>query len=302
MTQPSTLTKTFDTSLVDVNRSFSSTETDTSGSTAKSSTQAPASRAAMSASEAYTAVSNNQLYDQLASTYDTDGNILQAVDDLELVDLLPEFISLVREDGSAAGPVRMLDFGCGTGRNTAKLLTSDWGEKDVEVPGWDASQAMLDVAASKCSAAVPATANVIEIKQVDFASPSAIPESARGSFDGLISTLVLEHLPADTFFEAIADLLKPGGIALVTNMHSEMGKQTKAGYKTASGERVKGNSWVYEVDETVETAESAGLGLVGEVKEGRVDEKMIQDGHVGSRGEKWKGVKVWYGLMLRKQA
>lgn len=323
MTQPNSLTKTFDTSLIDTQklptfeRSFSSTETETSDSNAG--TRPDQNKPAMPSgpftmretpNEAFTSVSNEQLYNTWASTYDTDGNVLQAVDDLELRTMLPEFVRSVKQastGGSVGQSCRVLDFGCGTGRNTVKLLQLDWTgtseEARVDVHGWDGSHAMLDVARQKCGA-VSSTASSVALaglQVVDFADPSAIPSEFNAGFDGIISTLVLEHLPLATFFNYLHVLLRPGGYALVTNMHPDMGRTTKAGYKTDSGERVKGESYAHGVQESAEAAMQAGLDIVGEVKEREVDEAMMGMGEVGGRGKKWIGVKVWYGFVVRKR-
>lgn len=265
------------------------------------------------AAEPFTAVSNDKLYDTWADTYDTDGNVLQAVDDLELKTMLPDFVRLVvqRSATTASGAhgslLRVLDFGCGTGRNTAKLLHADWIQaggdvKTVEISGWDASEGMLKVAREKC-AAVPVGHNttMVGFDKINFSNAAAIPADAVGSFDGVISTLVLEHLPSEPFFASLASLLRTGGYALVTNMHPEMGRTTKAGYKTASGERVKGDSFVHEVGESVAAAKRAGLEIVGEVGERAVEETMLGRGEVGQRGSKWVGVKVWFGFVVRKR-
>lgn len=345
MTQPNALNQTFDTSLIDthqqqqlLNRSFSSTETNTSGSnTSNTHHKIPPGEADPSmsaptqqAGEPFTAVTNAQLYDTWAETYDTDGNVLQAVDDLELETLLPEFVRLVRRNSAGSGSEsrksRILDFGCGTGRNTVKLLQLPWADDqgrgmEVDVHGWDASDAMLALARQKCSAAMATSTStassttrqnvkLVALEQVDFSSPSAISTDRHTSFDAIISTLVLEHLPLDTFFSTLATLLKPGGYALVTNMHPDMGRSTRAGYKTESGERVKGESWVHGVGESVGAATGVGLevvdiggagnGGVG-LKEREVDEEMIKRGLVGNRGKKWVGKRVWYGFVVRKR-
>lgn len=98
---------------------------------------------------------NVAAYDAWAAVYDSDGNILQSVDDLELEGMLPRFLE------SAAGKVsdgegevfRVLDLGCGTGRNTEKVVR--WWEEEaakrklkrrMEVTGVDASKGMLEKA------------------------------------------------------------------------------------------------------------------------------------------------------------
>ena len=251
MTQPSSLTQTFDTSLVDVQRSFSSTETNTSGSSGMD--NAPQVRQAPRREPSpYKTVPTDVLYAQWASTYDTDGNILQAVDDTQMHDLLPEFIRLTELGRDLTkgkgGVLRILDLGCGTGRNTIKLLQADW-KAEVDVVGWDSSDAMLELAKSKLEV-IPSERSRnfgIELEQVDIVNAENVHRSASKSFDGLISTLVLEHIPIETYFAILAKVLKPGSYALVTNMHADMGAQSKAGYKTASGERFKATSYVYTV-------------------------------------------------------
>lgn len=268
-----------------------------------------------SSAQPFTSVSTDELYDTWAATYDSDGNVLQAVDDLELQPLLPRFIRLVCQGSTArasenkyAELLRILDFGCGTGRNTLKLLQANWtaektdGGPAVELYGWDASASMLKVAREKCSAQNAAkNVKLHGLEQMDFSDASVIPRKDLGSFDGIVSTLVLEHLPLDTFFGLLSGLLKPDGVALVTNMHADMGRVTQAGYKTETGERIKGQSFAHTVEESVHAAQEAGLVIMGEVRQATVDEGMMRDGHVGKRGKKWLGVNVWYGFIIRKR-
>lgn len=88
-------------------------------------------------------------------------------------------------------------------------------------------------------------------------------------------------------------------MALVTNMHPDMGARTQAGFVSASGERVRGTSFVYGVQETVDAAVAAGFEVVGEVREQAVEEGML--GRIGRRGAKWVDVRVWYGIVMRKR-
>ena len=316
MTQPTSLTKTFDTSLIDVHRSFSSTDTNTSGSSGKENVRptdpAPTKREA----SPFKTVPTDQLYEQWASTYDTDGNVLQAVDDVQLHRLLPEFVRLTcnHKDSAAiaSGALKVLDLGCGTGRNTRKLLRADW-DVDLDLIGWDGSQAMLDIARAKCEAMSSSSKHQVslELGVRDLASVDSIPERYTSFFDGLVSTLVLEHIPADTFFAIIAKVLKPGSYALISNMHQDLGALSRAGFKTASGERFKATSYVYTPHEVVRAASEAGLEVVGEVVEGAVDSKLIdggvvdgvkvEKGTVTERARKYVGTKVWFGIILRKK-
>lgn len=316
MTQPTTLATSFDTSLVDVQKSFSSTETNTSVSSAGKENMQPSEdtgqgeAAPPRRSSPFKEVSNLELYEKWADTYDHDGNILQFVDDLQMMILLPEFVNLTTKRGNQDDPLTLLDLGCGTGRNTVKLTQAPWNHsaRNVNFHAWDSSQAMLDVAKSKLSAQ---SQHTVDLAVVDISNLANVPDQYYGFFDGLISTLVLEHIDIDTYFAVIKRLLKPGAFALVTSMHDEMGRISRAGFKTASGERFKGMSYVYTPAETVDAAKVAGLEVVGEVGEIAVDERMIdggvldngvkvERGAVTERARKWIGTKVWYGMTLRK--
>lgn len=312
MTHPNSLTKTFDTSLIDVQRSFSSTDTNTSGSSGKENVRPTDLPPTKRETSPYTSVPTEQLYEQWASTYDTDGNVLQAVDDVQLHRLLPEFVRMTcNHNDSASGALKILDLGCGTARNTRKLLQADW-EVDVDLVGWDSSGAMLDIARTKCEAVSTPSKHKIKLDLCvrDLASVNSVPDLYTSFFDGLISTLVLEHIPADTFFAIVSKVLKPGSYALITNMHHHLGALSRAGFKTASGERFKATSYIYTPQDVVHAAAEAGLSLVGEVIEGTVDSRLIdggvvdglnvEKGTVTDRARKYVGTKVWFGMVLRK--
>jgi SAM-dependent methyltransferase len=319
MTQPTSLSKTFDTSLVDVQQSFSSTETNTSGSSGKENTQPMEQPTSSSSGPAkrepspFRTIPTDQLYEHWASTYDTDGNVLQACDDVQLQSLLPKFVRSTRINNyPAAQTLQILDLGCGTGRNTRKLLQADW-DADVNLVGWDVSQAMLEIAKTKCDV-VPKSGKhhvSFELSVRDLASVESVPNAYANFFDGLISTLVAEHIPADTFLGIVAKVLKPGAHALITNMHQDLGALSKAGFKTASGERFKATSYIHTPRDILDAANAAGLELVGHVGEMAVDPQLIdggvvngmkiEKGFVAERARKYVGTKVWFGMMLRKK-
>ena len=322
MTQPTSLNKTFDTSLIDVQQSFSSTETNTSGSSGKENVRPMDPPPSSSSDQAkrppspFKTIPTNQLYEQWASTYDTDGNVLQACDDVQLHTLLPEFVRLTcnNKDSAAiaAGALEILDLGCGTGRNTRKLLQADW-DVNVNVVGWDVSQAMLDVAKAKCEA-VPKDRKheaAFELSVWDLASVESVPDLYTNFFDGLISTLVAEHIPPEVFLGIVAKVLKSGAYALITNMHQDLGALSRAGFKTASGERFKATSYVHTPKDMMDAATAAGLELVGQVSEMAVEPQLIdggavngiqvEKGFVAERARKYVGTKVWFGMMLRKR-
>lgn len=327
MTQPS-LNQSFDTSLIDLSPSqpqdsFSTTESAPSDDykpTHPSSTSAPPPLPTSTPKFAEAATTRGKMptrymptveaYDAWAEVYDTDGNILQAVDDYALSNgMLDRFITQVLETTADGRSIEIADLGCGTGRNTAALLLHPLLNKNkgVKITGMDASAGMLRKAAERLSAT---TKTSFALLQHDFLNPidATLPPSllpSKVAFDAVISTLVLEHFPLGTFFSVLQSLLRPNGIALVTNMHAAMGSSSQAGFVSVDGRsgeaiKVRGMSWVHGVAETVEAARRAGFVVVGEVEERGVSKGMMRDGVVGERGRKWVGVDVWYGMILRR--
>jgi SAM-dependent methyltransferase len=335
MTQPTSVNKTFDTSLVDLNpnASFSTTESDPSdfgayNTTTKTPTiQQPSlfvdqSQETPKPSQAFASsvtsppaksstpvqhIATQEAYDQWASVYDSDGNMLQAIDDIELEVLLPQFFGQVQMRAGAS-TISLLDLGCGTGRNTAKLLSfASPPGKTSTVIGLDFSKGMLDIAAKKLR-----TYNVgsgsprIRLEQCDcfptVNNPSAPPlpnVSGLTPVNAVISTLVLEHVPLSAYFSTLAALLLPNGLAFITNMHADMGAKSQAGFVNKDGVKVRGSSFAHTVQDTVDEAARVGFEVLS-LKEREMRSEDVESGRVGERGWKWVGTKVWYGLVLRK--
>lgn len=245
----------------------------------------------------------SEAYDRWASVYDTDGNFLQAIDVREMRSLLPRFEAAIQ----TRKPWKLVDLGCGTGRNTVLLL----GIEDANTVALDASLGMLEVAKNK----VKEFANVeavrdgkIQLEKFDLMT-SDPPAIARGA-DGIISTLVLEHIPLETFFKHAAQMLKLGGVLLLTNMHSEMGSISQAGFVDAeTGEKIRPTSYAHRIEDVVNEASKWGFNIVpgndyqgsGTLKEVTVTEDMVED--LGPRSGKWIGVACWFGgLFVRTSA
>lgn len=233
-------------------------------------------------------------YDLWAEHYDHDSNFLQALDTREMKTLFPQLIQALP---FPAMQRKLVDLGCGTGRNTVALL----GVEDAKVVAVDASPKMLDVAKGRIAKALEAggrDTGEVEFGVVDLLASKTPPELVRGA-DAIISTLVLEHIPCDIFFGHMAQMLKAGGTLLMTNMHSEMGGISQAGFvDPKTGEKIRPTSYAHTVEETIKAAEQAGLEVVGEVSEKGVDEGLVQA--LGPRSRKWVGIKCWYGGLFRK--
>jgi ubiquinone/menaquinone biosynthesis C-methylase UbiE len=235
-------------------------------------------------------------YDLWSEVYDKDGNFLQALDNLEMQTLLPRFLSQIAEPQ----PWKLVDMGCGTGRNTLKLLPL----AGSTVIGLDASPKMLDIAKSRVEGEIKAQMPDQRVKQVEFGvydllCDKDMPTSAANA-DAIISTLVLEHVPIDTFFAAASRMLKPGGIFLVTNMHSEMGGISQAGFvDPKTGEKIRPQSYAHRLEDVVHQAENHRFEVIGEPLERAVDERTSEV--LGSRAKKWIGITVWFGVCFRKK-
>ncbi|KXG49125.1 uncharacterized protein PGRI_029950 [Penicillium griseofulvum] len=261
-----------------------------------------------------------EAYDKWAEVYDTDGNFLQRLDTIEMRSLLPQFIDRVSKRFPVTDPETtrptLVDLGCGTGRNTIQLLSAlSTADKAgyFTVIGLDASRGMLDVArtATREYAENATQTPDVELGIFDLLQPEVsmtqLPSSLHGADAvGVISTLVLEHIPLEQFFAAAAGIMQSGGYLLVTNMHAEMGMRSQAGFTDERGVKVRPTSYCHTIPDVLVAAKEAGFeveevvgaGADGVVVRG-VDEQL---GVVlGARAKKWVGVRVWFGVCFVKR-
>lgn len=240
-------------------------------------------------------------YDLWSEVYDTDGNFLQALDTIEMQYLLPKMTSRI-SSSSSPPPWKIVDLGCGTGRNMTRLLDLHGSM----VIGLDASQKMLEIAKSRIDKHMAQTNRASEAAQgaqlelYNLLGSYHIPSCALNA-DAIISTLVLEHVPLSIFFERVSELLRPNGLALVTNMHSDMGAISQAGFvDPKTGGKIRTQSFAHHLEDVVAEARKQGFEVVGEILERAVDEEI--SGVLGVRARKWIGVTVWFGVCFQKQA
>jgi SAM-dependent methyltransferase len=240
--------------------------------------------------------------------YDTDGNILQAIDDALLARLL---LPLLTRLASAGTPLTITELGAGTGRNTVKLLEHSSTTSIAHINALDLSPAMLSRAQERCETYLSAnprlTSPKLSFYEFNALDPEDFPEvrSVNGRADVILSTLVLEHLPLSTFFSSARSFLKSAslsaGYLVLTNMHAEMGRLGQAGFvDELTGRKIRGTSYVYEVDEVLAEGRRYGFVLEGDVVERAVAENDVGEGRLlGERGRKWIDVKVWFGMVMR---
>ncbi|KAG4031014.1 hypothetical protein MFRU_010g01400 [Monilinia fructicola] len=263
-------------------------------------------------------VSTSLLYNRWAATYDTDRNPLQILDSALIPSLLSTLFSLPSD---AQNGTTITEIGCGTGRNTIRVLTPPLSTSISSIYALDLSPAMLDMARSRCAALIanheshchPPRIRFAEFDALDPRGNPEVAELVRGKADTIMSTLVLEHLPISSFFSAVHFLLKPAsnvstGRLLITNMHAEMGRQSQAGFvDEVEGKKtkVRGESYVYEVEEVVEEGKKWGFHVLGEVLERKIEADDIGEGgdglKLGSRGKKWIGKRMWFGMIMERK-
>ncbi|KAJ6257962.1 hypothetical protein Dda_7752 [Drechslerella dactyloides] len=247
-------------------------------------------------------------YDRWAAVYDSDGNILQVLDDAYIATHLPPLINT-----TSASPPTVVELGCGTGRNTIKLARL--GARVVAVDNSAGMVARLrDKLAGDADASLAARVTVV------MQDLSALPagdlhstllqlplqdntvdgkDAEKGRVDGVLCTLVLEHLSLRTFFAAAASLLRNNGWLLLTSMHPDLGSRTSAGFRDPdTGAKVRPDSMNHSVEDILSAAAEVGFAV-----DGVVSEEGIRDSahaaELGSRAEKWVGVTMHVGMLLR---
>jgi len=180
-------------------------------------------------------------YDRWASIYDREANPLIALEE-----------PVVREALGEVGGLSVLDLGCGTGRHSVWLANAG-----ATVTGVDFSEGMLEAARRKPGA------GAVRFLAHDLHQPLPF---AGGSFDLVVSGLVLEHLEElDAFFAEARRVLRPGGRAVVSAMHPAMFlKGVQARFTDPdSGEKVQPGSFAHSIGDFAMAAVRAGFALDG---------------------------------------
>ena len=224
-------------------------------------------------------------------------NNLQGLDDVQLETFLPKYVSFLRKAHPA--DLKVVDFGCGTGRNTLKLATMLPGS---EIVGLDATRSLLDVAEEQSQSLMAGRPPENRAKNISFnvynpmKEGARIPPEAEGA-QGIICTLVIVHMALRDFFQMCDGMLIPGGYLLITNTHSDLASISRGNFlDPETGEQLWSDDHVHTVEDVRTVGEQWGFELL-EVQEGIPDDPNM----VGAMRGHWEGVKCWAGFILRKR-
>ncbi|MBI5365250.1 MAG: class I SAM-dependent methyltransferase [Planctomycetes bacterium] len=140
-------------------------------------------------------------YDRWSATYDATPNPVVALDARVTLDRL-----------AAKAGERVLDAGCGTGRNLARLVAAG-----ARCTGIDFSEGMLGVARARFPE--------LDLRQADLHAPLPFADA---SFDAVLCALIAEHLnELDPCLAECRRVLVPGGRLSFSVYHPRMAEAGK---------------------------------------------------------------------------
>jgi ubiquinone/menaquinone biosynthesis C-methylase UbiE len=140
-----------------------------------------------------------------------------------------------------------LEIGCGTGKNTAWLVT-----KAKHITAVDLTESMLAVARAKV------TSDTVQFKQADITHTWHFPTK---QYDLVGFSLVLEHIDdLEPIFERTAQVLKSGGYVYVGELHP-FKQYTKARFETEKGVQIV-PCFNHHISDFTQAAQKFGLNIV----------------------------------------
>lgn len=183
-------------------------------------------------------MNTQQAYNAWADQYDTNINKTR---DLEATALRTILANISFDD--------CLEIGCGTGKNTAWLVT-----KAKHITAVDLSGEMLAKAKEKIAN------NTVEFIQADIIAEWSF---VKQQFDLVTFSLVLEHIEnLAPIFEKVAQSLKPGGYAYIGELHPfKQYSGSKARFDTDEGTQVV-PCFNHHISDFIQAAKKNGLTLV----------------------------------------
>jgi len=178
-------------------------------------------------------------YDRWSASYDADRNTTRDLDGMAL-----------RAAGLPLLGARVLEIGCGTGRNTVFLAA-----QASDVLALDFSRGMLDQATARCTG--------LQVRFVAGDLRSRWP-TADASIDVAVVDLVLEHIEdLAPIFAETARVLRPGGVFFVSELHPAMQRAGMQANFTdpATGTEQRIQAYRHDVADFVNRGIGAGLVL-----------------------------------------
>ena len=137
-------------------------------------------------------------YDRWSVLYDEDTNPLIPLEEPKVAELL----------GAVSG-LKVLDLGCGTGRQALRLAAAG-----ARVTAVDFSDGMLARARAKPGA------EAVDFQAHDLGRPLPFPD---GAFDRIVCGLVLDHIQdLPPLFSEMRRVCHPAGFAVISIMHPAM--------------------------------------------------------------------------------
>ena len=144
---------------------------------------------------------------------------------------------------------KVLEAGCGTGKNTVWLA-----ENAEHVTAVDLSDEMLAMAKQK-----------LQSEKVDFIQADILQlwHFAKPTYDLVTLSLVLEHIEhLEPIFKNVSEALSYNGICYVSELHPfKQYTGTKARFDTAEGRKVV-DCYNHNISDFVSAADKAGLKLI----------------------------------------
>jgi malonyl-CoA O-methyltransferase len=192
-------------------------------------------------------------YDRWASSYDTDGNPLLALEEPQVNRLLGEVKGL-----------SVLDVGCGTGRHAVRLARAG-----ASVRALDFSAGMLEQACRK------AGADKVSFQVHDLSEPLPFPDE---TFDRVLCGLVIDHIAnLDGLFGEMLRVCRSSGCVVVSVMHPAMMlRGVQARFRDPdSGQEFRPASQPHQLSDYVLAAARAGC-VFDHLSEHAVDEVLAE--------------------------
>jgi len=183
-------------------------------------------------------MNTKQAYNIWAAQYDTNDNKTRDLEGLALR------ITLASIPFS-----KVLEIGCGTGKNTEWLIN-----RAVQITAVDLSDQMLARAKDKISS------NRVQFKQADITSRWNFRD---GLYDLVTFSLVLEHIEnLDYVFNEVGKSLSPGGYVYIGELHPfKQYGGTQARFDTEEGRQLV-DCFNHHVSDFIQAGKKHGLSLV----------------------------------------